>query len=213
MSRVFRGKFIQQLQAAYRKGEIKLHGSLASLKDGNKFEQLANSSVKNDWVVYCKRPFGGPRQVLKYLARYTHRVAISNSRLVDYEEGSVRFRWKDYRNGSQPKTMQLDGVEFMRRFMLHVLPAGFVRIRHHGFLANRNRSENLARCRKLLGVSETSIPTTEAQEGLTETEGSALCPACKSGRLQASKVGALSGFSTRRTLSLFETGMGFQDSS
>jgi len=213
MSRVFRGKFIQHLKAAYRKGEIKLHGSLTSLKDGSKFEQLVNSSVKNDWVVYCKRPFGGPRQVLKYLARYTHRVAISNSRLVDYEEGSVRFRWKDYRNGSQPKTMQLDGVEFMRRFMLHVLPAGFVRIRHHGFLANRNRSENLARCRKLLGVNETSNPTTEAQEGRTEIEGSALCPACKAGRLQASKVGALSGFSTRRMLSLFETGMGFQDSS
>lgn len=154
MSRVFRGKFLQQLKAAYRKGELGFHGELKSLSDPKRFEALLNASAKTDWVVYCKRPFGGPRQVLKYLARYTHRVAIANSRLVSYENGVVRFRWKDYRHGSQTKVMSLRDTEFIRWFLRHVLPAGLVRIRHHGFLANRNRSKNLKQCRELLGVKE-----------------------------------------------------------
>jgi len=222
MSRVFRGKFIQHLKTAFRQGKLAFHGSLSSLNDAERFEKLLDSSVKQDWVVYCKRPFGGPRQVLKYLARYTHRVAIANSRLVDYENGKVRFRWKDYRNGSQTKTMKLDGTEFIRRFLLHVLPNGFVRIRHYGFLANRNRSENLAKCRKLLGVNESVIPAIEASatdgeeasSNSTESvDASNLCPNCQSGRMRHSEVRPLRGFSTRRVLMLFATGIGFQDSS
>src|SRR5204862_3480858 len=105
----------------------------------------------------AKRPFGGPEQVLKYLARYTHRVAISNQRLLSLEDGRVTFEWKDYAVGSQTKTMTLDAVEFIRRFLLHVLPSGFVHIRHFGFLANRNRKEKLARCRSLLPASHPPI--------------------------------------------------------
>ena len=103
-----------------------------------------------EWVVYAKRPFGGPEQVLKYLARYTHRVAISNRRLLSMEDGRVTFEWKDYAAGNQTKTMTLEAVEFIRRFLLHVLPSGFVHIRHFGFLANRKRKEKLALCRSLL---------------------------------------------------------------
>jgi len=214
LSRVFRGKFIQQLKAAFRKGELAFHGSLASLNDAEQFETLLDSSVKTDWVVYCKRPFGGPRQVLKYLARYTHRVAIANSRLVSYENGVVRFRWKDYRNGGQPRVMQLSDTEFMRRFLLHVLPAGFVKIRHHGFLANRNRSENLEKCRKLLGVNDSPIPTVETAKGSTESDATAnVCPNCKSARLRTIELRPIHGVSTRTALALFATGLGFQDSS
>ena len=222
MSRVFRGKFIQHLKAVFRKGKLAFHGSLSSLNDSEQFKKLLDSSVKQDWVVYCKRPFGGPRQVLKYLARYTHRVAIANSRLVDYEDGKISFRWKDYRNGSHTKTMQLDGVEFMRRFLIHILPIGFVRIRHHGFLANRNRGDNLEKCRKLLGVTESSIPTIEvsvasgeeASSNANESgEASNICPSCQSGRMQHSEVRPLRRVSTRRVLILFATGLGFQDSS
>ena len=222
MSRVFRGKFIQHLKAAFRKGKLAFYGSLSSLNDTEQFEKLLDSSVKQDWVVYCKRPFGGPRQVLKYLARYTHRVAIANSRLVGYENGKVRFRWKDYRNGSKTKTMQLDATEFMRRFLIHILPIGFVRIRHHGFLANRNRGDNLEKCRKLLGVTVSTIPTLETScsdetEASETAEGlnaeSSTCPNCKRGRMRFSEVHPLRRFSTRRVLILFATGLDFQDSS
>src|SRR4051812_41688015 len=109
-------------------------------------------------MVYAKRPFGGPEQVLKYLARYTHRVAISNRRLLAMEDGRVTFEWKDYAAGNQAKTMTLDAVEFIRRFLLHVLPSGFVHIRHFGFLANRKRKEKLALCRSLLGARKLSAP-------------------------------------------------------
>ena len=214
MSRVFRGVFLQQLKAAYHKGELTFHGDLTSLSDPQQFEALLNSSVKDDWVIYCKRPFGGPRQVLKYLARYTHRVAIANSRLVSYENGVVRFRWKDYRHGGKTRVMQLDDSEFIRRFLQHVLPSGFVRIRHHGFLANRNRSENLEQCRQLLGVKACSIPAIEASEGVVESsEPEGVCPNCKARRLQRIELPILRGFSTRKMLLLFATGLDFQDSS
>ena len=121
---------------------------------------------KTDWVVYAKTPFGGPEQVLKYLARYTHRVAISNQRLLSLENGMVTFRWKDYAHGSRQSTMTLTATEFIRRFLLHVLPTSFVRIRYYGFLANRHRVENLARCRELLG----EFPSTKAQPVLQPAE-------------------------------------------
>jgi len=138
-------------------------------------------------VVYAKRPFGGPEQVLKYLARYTHRVAISNQRLLSLEDGRVTFEWKDYAVGSQTKTMTLDAVEFIRRFLLHVLPSGFVHIRHFGFLANRNRKEKLALCRSFLSgpqmVTETSAATPSSRDAATEELLSRRCPLCKTGRL------------------------------
>ena len=109
-----------------------------------------SAAVRTDWVVYAKRPFGGPEVVLKYLARYTHRVAISNSRLLDFEDGFVRFRYKDYAHGNRKRVMRLSAVEFVRRLLLHVLPRGFVRIRHYGLWSNRQRHEDLALCRRLL---------------------------------------------------------------
>ena len=215
MSRVFRGKFLQHLKIAYRKGELKFHGELAVLGDPRQFESLLDRSVRDEWVVYCKRPFGGPRQVLKYLARYTHRVAIANSRLASYENGVVRFRWKDYREGGKTKVMPLTDVEFIRRFLQHVLPAGFVRIRHHGFLANRNRSDHLQQCRELLGVKPSAIPEAVAPSGDIgdEPDAADVCPNCQSKRLRSFEIQAVRGVPTRLALSLFAAGTDFQDSS
>ena len=139
-----------------------------------------------EWVVYAKRPFGGPEQVLKYLARYTHRVAISNRRLLSMQDGRVTFEWKDYADGSQTKTMTLEAVEFIRRFLLHVLPSGFVHIRHFGFLANRKRKEKLALCRSLLDGSQTvsqSGADSSSVRGSDSAEQPRRCPVCKIGRL------------------------------
>ena len=138
-------------------------------------------------MVYAKRPFGGPEQVLKYLARYTHRIAISNRRLISMAEGRVTFEWKDYADGSQTKTMTLEAVEFVRRFLLHVLPSGFVHIRHFGFLANRNRKESLALCRSLLTagqtVTEPAAGSSSDCDSTTVEPVSHQCPACKTGRM------------------------------
>lgn len=215
MSRVFRGKFVQQLKAAYRQGKLQFHGELAPLNKPQLFETLIDHSVRDDWVVYCKRPFGGPRQVLKYLARYTHRVAIANSRLMSYKNGIVRFWWKDYRHGGQTQVMALTDVEFIRRFLQHVLPAGFVRIRHHGFLANRNRGDNLQRCRELLGVKPSTIPETVVVPGdhADDSDTTDVCPNCRSKQLRSSTLQAVRGVPTRLALKLFATGSDFQDSS
>lgn len=214
VSRVFRGKFLQQLKVAFRKQQLSFHGDLRPLSDDQEFEAFLERSVRRDWVVYCKRPFGGPRQVLKYLARYTHRVAIANSRLVSYQSGIFSFRWKDYRQGTQTKVMSLNDTEFMRRFLQHVLPAGFVRIRHHGLFANRHRSENLRRCRELLGVKSTTIPDAAATAIAEATPAEpATCPVCRSERIQAVKLPIIRGIPTRRALALFGTGIDYQDSS
>jgi hypothetical protein len=150
------------------------------------FEALCQRTADLKWVVYAKRPFGGPEQVLKYLARYTHRVAISNRRLVSMEDGRVTFEWKDYAAGNQTKTMTLEAVEFIRRFLLHVLPSGFVHIRHFGFLANRKRKQKLALCRSLLPapqvVSEASADSSGSND-LTSEQQFRRCPVCKTGRL------------------------------
>jgi Zn finger protein HypA/HybF involved in hydrogenase expression len=192
LSRVFRGKFVAMLKQAYRQGQLQFHGRLASLVDPASFERLLNAAVAREWIVYCKLPFGGPEQVLKYLARYTHRVAIANSRLVDIDDGQVRFRWKNYARGNQRSTMSLPAEEFIRRFLLHVLPSGFVRIRHYGLLCNRRRTDDLERCRQLLGatvtpaehvdiqdVLPTSVSTTPAgDEGHDESTAALTCPHC-----------------------------------
>jgi hypothetical protein len=146
-----------------------------------------SEAVRTDWVVYAREPFGGPEVVLKYLARYTHRAAISNHRLVELEDGQVQFRWKDYAHGGRWRTMTLSAVEFVRRFVMHVLPSGFVRIRHYGILANRHRREKLALCRELLTAAAASEE--EDEEPASRREGSdavtpaRACPVCGSGRL------------------------------
>ncbi len=188
LSRVFRGKFIAGLKRAYAQGQLEFHGQLKSLTNPRQFEQLLNQSVRTDWVVYAKRPFGGPKQVLKYLARYTHRVAISNHRLLRLEDDRVTFRYKDYADNQQTTTMTLEATEFLRRFLLHVLPRGFVRIRHYGLLSNRDRTARLNQCRKLLGVpapEETSdqISLSDCDAAEQDREATLPCPKCETGRL------------------------------
>lgn len=158
LSRLYRGLFVSQLRTAYENGELEFHGRLVELAKPKRFDRLLRELSDIEWVVYAKRPFGGPKQVVNYLGRYTHRVAISNHRLVNEKDGKVKFRWKDYRraksdNESGTSIMELDAHEFIRRFLLHVLPRGFVRIRRYGILANRKRGGKLARCRELLGTS------------------------------------------------------------
>jgi hypothetical protein len=187
LSRFFRKKFLSHLREAFQKGKLKFHGELESLAEPTVFECLCQKAAQTEWVVYAKRPFGGPEQVLKYLARYTHRVAISNRRLLSLEDGRVTFEWKDYANGNQTKMMILEAVEFIRRFLLHVLPSGFVRIRHFGFLANRVRKEKLALCRSLLGAQQPATQTSTDSPGngdsKIEDHGSNRCPSCTFGRL------------------------------
>jgi len=150
LSRLFRGKFLAGLQAAYDRGALTCVGRLAHLAAPATFRAWLGPLYAQDWVVYAKAPFGGPEQVLKYLARYTHRVALSNSRLVSLEDGQVTFGYKDYADDRRGKRMTLPAAEFIRRFLQHVLPSGFVKIRHYGLLANRYRAANLAVCRAVL---------------------------------------------------------------
>jgi len=150
LSRVFRGKFLAGLERAFAKRKLTLAGQLAPLQSPAAFAALLRTAAQPDWVVYAKRPFAGPAQVLTYLSRYTHRIAIANSRLVAMAEGKVTFRWRDYAHGYQTRIMTLAADEFLRRFLLHVLPRGFVRIRYFGWLANRHRSELLNLCRSQL---------------------------------------------------------------
>ena len=155
LSRLFQRLFLDGLLRLHQAGDLQFFNNLAPLDDASRFRAYLAPLRRSEWVVYAKRPFAGPEQVLAYLARYTHRVAISNSRLLSIDDGRVAFRWKDYReNGrSNRKVMRLDAGEFMRRFLLHVLPDGFHRIRHYGLFANGHRADKLALCRKLLGVS------------------------------------------------------------
>jgi hypothetical protein len=185
LSKVFRGKFIDLLKRARKSGE------LVGTENDSTFEQLLDASVKHDWVVYAKPPFGGPEQVLKYLSRYTHRIAISNRRLVAMDDQTVTFKYKDYAarlsspksHQNQPRTMTLDGAEFLRRFLLHAVPRGFVRIRHFGLLANCVRTQNLIDCRRLLAV-----PLAKPEEGSPGVLGAGpskprCCPSCGCGQL------------------------------
>jgi hypothetical protein len=189
LSRVFRGKFLALIKAAFDQGKLTFRGKLAPLADSAEFQRRLAASAKTEWVVYSKPPFGGPEQVLKYLARYTHRAAISNHRLIALEDDEVTFHWKDYAHEGKPKTMTLKAVEFIRRFLLHVLPAGFVRIRHYGFLANRVCQDKLELCRALLPDAETppgpvgAEPASEAKGDLEEDLVAHLCPACGAGRM------------------------------
>ncbi len=182
LSRVFRGKFIDFLKRAYRSGKLHFHGKLASLVQPAAWQRQLDTAVKKDWIVYAKRPFGGPRRVLKYLARYTHRVAISNQRLIELRDGQVSFQYKDYADSQQTKVMKLASSEFIRRFSMHTLPNGFVRIRYYGFLSNRDRNQRLDQCRRLLGAP--NLPTQPAEPAQLPAEDAsclspATCPICK----------------------------------
>jgi hypothetical protein len=185
LSRLFRGLFLHYLEQAYASGKLKFHGSLQPLADPQTFKALVKTCWKIEWVVYSKPPFGGPDQVLDYLGRYTHRVAISNNRLVSLCGGKVTFRWKDYKNRNKQKLMTLEAGEFIRRFLLHVLPAGFVRIRHFG--ANPHRQHKLALCRELLGVPQSDEQQLSGPENSKPSYGNlasqflTICPACQLG--------------------------------
>ena len=149
LSKVFRGKYVDFLSTAHRSGELCMPDA-DGVDDHRAFESLKTSLQSHDWVVYSKAPFAGAANVLAYLGRYTHKSAIANHRLVDFDGEQVRFRWRDYAHGNKRKVMRLDTEEFIRRFLLHVLPRGFTRLRHYGVLANRGRTRNLALCRGLL---------------------------------------------------------------
>src|SRR5579863_9696888 len=176
LSRVFRGKFVAALKHAFRDGQLRFHGDLTPLAQPKTFCSWLRSLFRNDWVVYSKRPFGGPEHVLYYLGRYTHRVAISNHRLVSLANQKVTFRWRDSAHHNEQKLMTLSLDEFLRRFLLHVLPKGFVRIRHFGFLAHRRRAMTLPRCFQLLG--STPQPQATQEPSTARASDPCFCPKC-----------------------------------
>ena len=189
LSRLFRRLFLAQLRSAFDGGELHFFHGLAELQDSGAFARHLAPVARAEWVVYAKPPFGGPERVLEYLGRYTHRVAIANSRLVEFTNGEVAFRWKDYRHDSRHKVMRLQADEFVRRFLLHVLPSGFQRIRHYGLLGNRTREAKLARCRHLLNApAPDPVPAQEPEDYRDRYQrltGVSLwdCPLCKHGRM------------------------------
>ncbi len=163
MSALFRGKFLNFLKKSYHADELIFPGVVAHLREPHSFETFRKRFYHKKWVVYCKPPFGGPEGVLKYLARYTHRIAISNERIIKLQDGRVSFFWRDYADGEKKKVMTLEAIEFIRRFLLHVLPNRYVRIRHFGLLANRSRKDNITLCRELLGTSVRHSATIAAE--------------------------------------------------
>jgi hypothetical protein len=181
LSRLFRRLLLAELYRAFGAGSLVFCGDFAELAQPAAFARRLDALRRLDWVVYAKAPFGGPKQVLAYLGRYTHRVAIANSRLLAFDETTVRFAWKDYRQGGKTKVMALEAFEFIRRFLLHTLPDGFHRIRHYGILANGARAERLARCRRLLDLPVTSVgaesPDAHDVHQLTWRDF-AICPVC-----------------------------------
>ena len=189
LSRLFRRLFLEYLVKAFDAAKLQFFSSLESLRDRSSFLDYLAHLREAEWVVYAKRPFAGAEQVLDYVGRYTHRVAISNNRLLDIAEDKVTFRYKDYRHDAQQKTMTVEAEEFIRRFLLHVLPEGFQRIRYYGFLANRYREEKLARCRELLDMPAPEPPAFEGakdcRERYQELIGPSFgeCPACHQGRM------------------------------
>jgi len=177
LSRVFRGKFVSGLKQAFQRGDLCLPGAMQPLRRRETFHSFLRTLFRHDWVVYAKRPFGGPEHVLHYLARYTHRVAISNHRLVAFRDGKVTFRWKDYAHGNKSRLMTLSADEFLRRFLLHVLPRAFVRIRFFGLLANRRRAALLPLCRTLI-EGNLSLPTAPPLPPQSDKPSGSTCPLC-----------------------------------
>ena len=177
LRRVFRGKFVAGLKQAFQDRRLSFHGNLAALAQPKIFAAWLRPLFRKDWVVYSKPPFGGPEYVLQYLGRYTHRVAISNHRLVSFADGKVTFRWRDSAHHNEQKLLTLSLDEFLRRFLLHLLPKGFVRIRNFGFLANRRRATLLPLCFHLLGTAQEPQPEKEASY-TSDTHHLWRCPKC-----------------------------------
>lgn len=189
LSRMFRGKFLALIQRVMADGKIQVPDSAAELREPARWRSLVTELYAKEWVVYAKPPFGGPESVLKYLARYTHRIAISNERLIALSDGRVTFGWKDYANDNRQRTTTIEATEFIRRFLLHEVPSGFMRIRHYGFLANASRTRNLELCRRLL--PQPASPVEPIQDSPAHTRASETpetparqCPECKRGTLQ-----------------------------
>ncbi len=184
---LFRGKFVSLLRAAFEADQLRFHGALQHLQHGDAFARCLDRAMAQPWVVYSKPPFGGPLQVLKYLARYTHRVAIGNRRILGIDADGVTFRWRDRAKGDRVRTMKLSGVEFLRRFLLHVLPRGFQRIRHYGLLGNRARAVKLAMSRLALGAEMQELSSVALSPAVSSSD---LCPACRSGRMLRHPIAA-----------------------
>ena len=187
MSALFRGKFLDHLKHGFKNGALVFPGSISHLKEPDNFETFRKRFYEKKWVVYCKPPFGGPEGVLQYLGRYTHRVAISNNRILANRDGNVSFLWRDYADDNRKKTMTLKADEFIRRFLFHVLPERYVRIRHVGLLANRNRKNNITECQKMLGGENVKKEKKQEtwQEQLLRICGIdvTVCPICKKGKM------------------------------
>ena len=183
LARLFRGKFLTMLTRAHTEGHLKFFNTHVGLADKRAFKRFLAPLRKIEWVVYCKDPFAGPEQVLRYLSRYTHRVAISNRRLVSADDNGVAFRWKDYRvdGPDRWKTMTLTAHEFIRRFLMHVLPKGFHRIRHYGLFANGNRAANIARARELLGAAPRIVEPEEEKAAAPDEPRVLPCPCPRCG--------------------------------
>lgn len=189
LSALFKPKFLAYLKESFQSGKLIFPGNIDYLKDPHVFEGFIRQLKQKKWVAYCKPPFNGAEGVLQYLSRYTHRIAISNHRILKLQDGKVSFLWRDYSDGDKQKIMTLNAHEFIRRFLLHVLPDRFVKIRHYGMLANRKRKDNIALCRKCLGSCETEtkdkdLPLTW-QEHLLKVSGVDVtkCPVCKKGNM------------------------------
>jgi len=189
LSKLFKNKFLDYLKSRFESGDLIFPGGISHLKNPRTFAAFRGQLYDKNWVVYCKPPFDGAEGVLQYLGRYTHRIAISNNRILKIQDGSVSFLWRDYADGDKQKTMTLRADEFIRRFLLHVLPPRYVRIRHFGLLANRSRKENIALCRKLLGSCETLPKKEESpetwQDQLLRICGIDInsCPVCRTGTI------------------------------
>ena len=185
LSSMFRGLFLHYLTKAFAAGALHFFSAHRHLHEPAAFQRYLAPVWNTGWVVYAKRPFAGPAQVLDYVGRYTHRVAISNNRLMSMENGKIRFRWKDYRDGNRQKTMTLTGSEFIRRFLIHVLPSGFHRIRYYGFLGNCHRARKLDRCRELLRMAPVAPadPPADYRDRFEALTGRSLreCPCCHTG--------------------------------
>ncbi len=184
LSKVFRGKFVGGLKKAYYDGELNVPDERAELTDSEEFEKWPDSLVARRWVVYAKAPFAGPEEVVRHIGRYTHRVAISSHRIMAAENGQVTFSYKDYKDGGGKKEMTPSADEFIRRFLLHVLPPGFHRIRHYGILADGKAAKNTEMIREMLKAEESTGDGTPAPEpGEPEEEFTKVCPVCGGGRM------------------------------
>lgn len=191
LSSLFKGKFLYYLTKAYEEKKLRFPGEISKLETRSEFTQYKSNMYEKKWITYCKPPFGGAEQVLEYIGRYTHRVAISNRRIVSVEHGRVTFKYKDYKDDSKTKEMTVTAEEFIRRFLLHILPDGFVKIRYYGILSGRNKKKMLGRCKEILCQAETGQESKRKYRGdkTDSAENNAfLCPCCLCGTMRIKQV-------------------------